>query len=90
MPKPSIEPFEGDPLDYWAFVNRYDVHIAGRVGSDDLSLAYLLQHCTKAVYDKVKQLTCSLLKRVAYETVWRDLQYGSDMSNFIIISGCCE
>ena len=30
LPKPSIDPFDGYPLNYWAFVPRYEVHIAGR------------------------------------------------------------
>ena len=54
LPKLSIGKFYGDPLDYLAFVNRYDVHIATRVISDDLRLSYLLQHCSKEVYNKIK------------------------------------
>ena len=28
--KPAIEKFDGDPLDYWAFVNRLKIHLAER------------------------------------------------------------
>lgn len=88
LPKPSIDPFDGDPLDYWAFVARYDVHIARRVSSADLRLAYLLQHCTKQVHDKVKHHGCGTDKIQACEAVWRELyeRYGQPH----IISRCCE
>lgn len=88
LPKPSIEHFNGDPLDFWAFVNRYDVHIAARIGSDDLRLAYLLQHCSRDVYEKIKHHASSPDKRLAYEAVWRDLfeRYGQPH----IITSCCE
>ena len=88
LPKPSIDPFDGDPLDYWAFVSRYEVHIAGRVNSPDLRLAYLLQHCTKLVQDKIKHHACESNKQLAYESVWKELyqRYGQPH----IISRCCE
>ena len=89
LPKPSIEPFDGDPLNYyWAFLNRYDILTAGRGGSEDLSLAYLLQHSTEAVYDKVKHHACSLDKRIACEAVWRDLY--ERFGQLHIVSRCCE
>ena len=28
LAKPSIKPFDGDPMDYWAFFNRFSCHIA--------------------------------------------------------------
>ena len=73
LPKPSIDPFDGNPLDYWAFVSRCEVHIAERVNSPDLRLAYLLQHCTKHLHDKVKHHACESNKQLAYETVWKEL-----------------
>ena len=39
LPKPAIEEFDGDPLDYWAFVNRFKVHIADRIHSVDNEFA---------------------------------------------------
>ena len=33
LPKPSVEEFDGDPLDYWAFVNRFQIHVAERVNN---------------------------------------------------------
>ena len=27
IPKPNVKRFEGDPLDYWAFYNRFRCHV---------------------------------------------------------------
>ena len=78
LPKPAIEQFDGDPLDYWAFVSRFKVHIADRISSDDLKLVYLLQHCSKSVYERVKHYAGGPDKRQCYQKVWRELydRYG--------------
>ena len=78
LPKPAIEEFDGDPLDYWAFVNRFKVHIADRITSDDLKLVYLLQHCSKRVYDRIKHYAGGPDKHQCYQMVWRELydRYG--------------
>lgn len=78
LPKPAIEKFEGDPLDYWAFVNRFKVHIADRIWSEDLKLVYLLQHCGKRVQEKVQHYAGGLDKSHCYSMVWRELydRYG--------------
>ena len=57
-PKPPIDLSDGNSLDYWAFVSKYEVHIARRVNSPGVRLAYLLQHCTKHVHDKAKHHGC--------------------------------
>ena len=31
LPKPQITKFDGDPMDYWAFVNRFRIHITDRL-----------------------------------------------------------
>ena len=54
LPKLSIELFDGDPLDCWAFVYRFKVYIADRIVGVDLKLGYLLQHRNKKVYDRIK------------------------------------
>jgi len=88
LPKPAIEKFEGDPLDYWAFVNRFKVHIADRIRSDDLKLVYLLQHCSKTVYERIQHYASGPDKHRCYEMVWRELfeRYGQPH----IISRYCE
>ena len=88
LPKPSIEEFDGNPLDYWAFVNRFQIHVAERVNSDDLRLVYLLQHCSKRVHEKLKHFAGGPDARVCYRAVWQELyrRYGQPH----VISRCCE
>ena len=88
LPKPAVEKFDGDPLDYWAFVNRFEVHVASKVYDDDLRLAYVLQHCTKPVYDKVKHIAGNRIKSTAYRMLWQELyeRYGQPH----IIARHCE
>ena len=88
LPKPAVENFDGDPMDYWAFVNRFEVHVASKVHDDDLRLAYLLQHCTKPVYDKDKHIVGNRDKSTAYRILWQELyeRYGQPH----IITHHCE
>ena len=88
LPKPSVERFEGDPMNYWAFVNRFEVHVASRITDDDLRLAYVLQHCAKPVYEKLKHIASDKNKSRAYRKVWKELyeRYGQPH----VISRCCE
>ena len=53
LPKPSIKKFEGDPLDYWAFLNRFRSHIGDWL-SPKRRLSYLLQHCSAEVVDNIQ------------------------------------
>ena len=88
LPKPAVEKFDGDPMDYWAFVNRFEVDVASKVHDDDLHLAYVLQHCTKPVYDKVKHIAGNRDKSIAYRILWQELyeRYGQPH----IIAHHCE
>ena len=65
-------------MDYWAFVNTFEVHVASRIQDDDLQLAYVVQHCTKSVYDKVKHIAGNKDKSFAYRMIWQELyaRYG--------------
>ena len=88
LPKPSIEKFDGDPLDYWAFVNRFQIHVAERVNGDDLRLVYLLQHCSKRVNKMLKHFAGGLDARVCYRAVWQELYRRCGQSR--VINRCCE
>ena len=48
LPKPDVKKFDGDPLDYLAFRNRFKAHIADWLPKDK-KLSYLLQHCNQKV-----------------------------------------
>ena len=51
--------FNGNPLDYWLFVNNFEVNVAKRVSDADSKLAYLILHCTCKAKDAVKN--CSII-----------------------------
>ena len=74
LPNPTIEHFDGDPLDYGAFVSRFKVHIADRLRSDDLKLVYLPQHCSKKVHEKIKHHAIGGNKQECYRRVWNELR----------------
>ena len=88
LPKPSIEVFDGDPFDYWGFVNRFEIHIASRVATDDLRLVYLLQHCSKRIYEKLNHFAGGANPTIGYNQAWQELyrRYGQPH----IISRSCE
>ena len=54
------------------------MHIADRIRSIDLRLVYLLQHCSKRVYNRIKHFASGPDKRYCYDMVWRELydRYG--------------
>ena len=49
LPKPTVEEFKSDPMDYWGFVSPLNVHVAAEVDFDDLKVVFLLQRCNKKV-----------------------------------------
>ena len=69
-------------------MNRFKIHIADRVWSDDLKLVYFLQHCSKRVYERIQHYASGQDKRHCYEMVWTELyeRYGQPH----IISCHCE
>ena len=46
MPKRELLTFDSDPLNYWLFVNNFEVNVAKRVKDAETKLAHLIQHCT--------------------------------------------
>ena len=75
-------------MDYWGFVNRFEIHIASRVATDDLRLVYLLQHCSKRIYEKLKHFAGGANPTIGYNQAWQELyrRYGQPH----IISRSCE
>ena len=45
LPKSDMQPFHGDPTDYFRFISTFDANIASRVYDDHLKLTYLIQYC---------------------------------------------
>ena len=49
LPRPVIPDFDGDPLNYNAFVATFQAHITSRITSDSARLTYLIQYCNSEV-----------------------------------------
>ena len=78
LPKPSVEKFDGDPLDYWGFVNCFQIHIASRVATDDLKLVYIF--CCTAIRMFITSLNISLqMLKHTLDTGWCGRSCISDM-----------
>ena len=87
LPKPSIKLFEGDPLDYWAFYNRFRGHIGDWL-SPKRQLSYLLQHCSAEVANNIQHYADLHDDQYAYELAWQELKYRYGQPH--IIAQACE
>ena len=87
LPKPSIKPFHGDPMDYWAFFNRFSCHIAEWLPPKK-KMSYLLQHCSDKVCQHIQHLSDIHYGSCAYDLAWDELKrrYGQPH----IIAQACE
>ena len=87
LPKPSIKKFEGDPLDYWAFLNRFRSHIGDWL-SPKRRLSYPLQHCSAEVVDNIQHCADIHDGQNALDTALEELKrrYGQPC----IIARACE
>ena len=59
MPKRELLTFDGNPLNYWLFINNFEVNIARRVPDAETKLAYLIQHCTGKAKEAIKN--CAII-----------------------------
>ena len=85
LPTPSIRKFDGDPLDYWAFFNRFRCHVASKK-----KLSYLLQHCTAEVSQYIQHFAdVHESSHHVYDLAWDELRrrYGQ---SYIIAQACQE
>ena len=51
--------FDSNPLDYWLFVNSFEVNVARRAKDAESKLVYLIQHCTGKAKEATKN--CSVI-----------------------------
>ena len=88
LPKPSIKRFEGDPLDYWSFYNRFTCHMVDQLSSKR-KLSYLLQHCSERVARYIQHFVDVHDETCCYELAWKELEkrYGQP---HIIAQACVE
>ncbi|XP_078493207.1 uncharacterized protein LOC144748758 [Ciona intestinalis] len=69
LPRPVIDKFDGNPMNYWTFVRQFETHINRKTEGNDLKLVYLLQHCDPHVRAKISHLT-SKPPDVGYRSAW--------------------
>ncbi|XP_071834278.1 uncharacterized protein [Apostichopus japonicus] len=77
MPKPELEVFTGNPVEYWSFINNFEASIASKVSDDRVKLTYLLQFCENEVKDSIS--CCVLMEPTEGYQRARDIlakQYG--------------
>ena len=85
--KPNVKRFKGDPLDYWAFYNRFRCHVADWLPSKT-KMSYLLQHCSPQVYDNIQHFADIHDGQYSYDLAWDELKrrYGQPH----VIAQACE
>ena len=85
--KSEVKKFDGEPLDYWAFSNRFRCHVADWLLSK-AKMSYLLQHCFPEVRDNIQYFADINDGQYAYDLAWDELQrrYGQPY----IIAHACE
>ena len=59
MPKRELLTFDGNPLNYWLFINNFKVNIVKRVPDPETRLTYLIQHCTEKAREAIKN--CAIM-----------------------------
>ena len=87
IPKPNVKKFEGDPLDYWAFYNRFRCHVADWLPLKT-KMSYLLQHCSPQVCDNIQHFADIHDGQYSYDLAWDELKrrYGQPH----VIAQACE
>ena len=85
-PRLVIPVFDGDPLNYWTFVQSFETHIARRLASDPAKLVYLLQHCARSVKRNLEHFSGD--NEMGYKLARESLfsEYGQPH----IVAYCCE
>ena len=88
LPKPTIKLFEGDPLDYWTFYNRFSCHVGDWLSPKQKFLC-LLQHCSVEVANNIQHFADLHHGEYAYDLAWSELKrrYGKP---YVIAQACEE
>ena len=84
LPKPKIEKFDGDSMDYWEFLNQFTCHFADWLRSQKK----LIQHCSERVRQHIQHFSDPHDERSPYDLAWEELhrRYGQPH----IIAQACE
>ncbi|XP_071944914.1 uncharacterized protein [Antedon mediterranea] len=65
LPKAEVIEFHGDPGNYWAFVQSFEINVASKLTSDNAKLQYLLQLCKNKAKESI--VSCPLLGEEGYK-----------------------
>ena len=57
LPRPVINKFDGNPMNYETFIRQFEAHIAQKTRTDEMRLLYLLHYCEPAVREKIERFT---------------------------------
>ncbi|KAJ8024753.1 hypothetical protein HOLleu_34754 [Holothuria leucospilota] len=73
FPKPEITRFDGNPGNFWTFVNGFEVNIASKNIDDRSKLMYLIQFCVGQAKESIED--CALMPPgEGYRTAWQILR----------------
>ncbi|KAL9982123.1 hypothetical protein ACROYT_G010928 [Oculina patagonica] len=54
LPKPELNKFNGNPLEFWSFIRSFDNNIEKNSTDEGEKMTFLLQYCTGAARDAIK------------------------------------
>ena len=73
LPKPTNKLFEGDPLDHWAFYNRFRCHMGDWL-SPKRKFSCLPQHCSAEVANNIQHFADLHHGEYSYNLAWNELK----------------
>ncbi|XP_071491771.1 uncharacterized protein [Diadema antillarum] len=65
MPKPEIAVFDGNPLEYWGFINQFETTVASKTSDERVKLTYLIQYCRGKAKESIEN--CTFLDKEGYQ-----------------------
>ena len=54
LPKPELNKFDGNPLEFWNFIRSFETNIEKNASDESEKLSFLLQYCTGAARNAIK------------------------------------
>ena len=87
LPKPTIKLFEGDPLEFWVFYNRFRCHVGDWL-SPKRKFFHVRQHCSAEVANNIQYFADLHHGEYACDLAWSELKrrYGQPY----VIAQACE
>ena len=55
LPKPELNKFDGNPLEFWNFIRSFENNIEKNASNEGEKLSFLLQYCTGAARDAISR-----------------------------------